>query len=162
MTSTPREDLIRRLDSLHYAKLYGAESAKVDFAVTLVRARRAAPLTQKELAERLGVSQAYIAKLEGGEANPTLGTIGSLLATLGRRLVTDTDDLRPEPTPAAPIPIQASASEEGSFIYFGELSDRSKTLSFQVGSSLKFLSYEEPSSESAAAGQERSIAGAHV
>jgi len=162
MTSTPREDLARRLNDPQYARLYGTETAKVDFAVTLAKARRAATLTQQEIAERLGVSQAYIAKLEGGEANPTLGTVGSLLATLGRRLVTDTDALLPEPTPAAPIPIQAAGSEEGLFIYFGEISDRPKALSFQVGSSVKFLPYEEPWSASATGKQESYAAGAHV
>ncbi|MYK36123.1 MAG: helix-turn-helix transcriptional regulator, partial [Chloroflexi bacterium] len=35
------------------------------------------------LAERARVSQAYIAKLERGDANPTIGHIGRLLACMG-------------------------------------------------------------------------------
>ena len=101
MNRTPREDLIDRLKDPEYAKLYGAENAKVDFAITLAKARKGANLTQKGLSEKLGISQPYVAKLEGGEANPTLGTIGSLLATLGYRLVTQTAPLSPEPMPPA-------------------------------------------------------------
>ncbi|MBA7479832.1 hypothetical protein ES707_15273 [subsurface metagenome] len=97
MNRTPRQDLIDRLKDPEYAKLYGAEQAKVDFAITLAKARKSANLTQKSLSEKLSISQPYVAKLEGGEANPTLGTIGSLLATLGYQLVTQTAPLSPEP-----------------------------------------------------------------
>ncbi|MCL5960731.1 MAG: helix-turn-helix transcriptional regulator [Chloroflexi bacterium] len=40
------------------------ESAKLDLWLQLVEARRAAGLTQAELAERLGVSQAQVARVE--------------------------------------------------------------------------------------------------
>jgi len=97
MNKTPREDLLEDLKDIEFAKLYGAESAKTDFAITLLKARENANLTQKEFAAKLGISQPYIARLESGEANPTLGTIGSILATLGLRLVTNTVSLTPEP-----------------------------------------------------------------
>jgi len=100
MNRTPRQDLVDRLKDPEYAKLYGAEQAKVDFAITLAKARKSANLTQKGLSEKLGISQPYVAKLEGGEANPSLGTIGSLLATLDYRLVTQTAPLSPEPITA--------------------------------------------------------------
>lgn len=100
MNRTPRQDLVDRLKDPEYAKLYGAEQAKVDFAITLAKARKSANLTQKGLSEKLGISQPYVAKLEGGEANPSLGTIGSLLATLDYRLVTQTAPLKPEPMPS--------------------------------------------------------------
>ena len=61
---------------------YGEESLKLDFALTLIQARKAQNLTQQELAARLGVSQAYIARLESGEANPTLSKAGRVLAYL--------------------------------------------------------------------------------
>lgn len=97
MIRTPFEDLVERLKDTEFAKLYGEEDAKLDFAITLTKARRSLNLTQKELAAKLGISQPYIAKLEGGEANPTLGTIGKLLATINLRLVTGTASLMPEP-----------------------------------------------------------------
>ena len=97
MNKTLREDLLEDLKDLEFAKLYGAESAKTDFAITLLKARENANLTQKEFAAKLGISQSYIARLESGETNPTLGTIGSILAMLGLRLVTNTASLTPEP-----------------------------------------------------------------
>jgi transcriptional regulator with XRE-family HTH domain len=100
MNRTPRQDLIERLKDPEYAKLYGEEDAKVDFAITLTKARRSLNLTQRSLADKLGISQPYVAKLEGGEANPTLGTIGRLLATINLRLVTGTAPLKPEPMPS--------------------------------------------------------------
>lgn len=101
MFRTPIQDIEQRLKDPEYAKIFGAEDAKSEFAITLARARDRAGLTQKELAEKLGVSQAYIAKLEGGEANPTLGAIGSMLAMLGLSVVMDVKPLLPyEAAPA--------------------------------------------------------------
>jgi len=97
MSSTFEGDLEQRLKDEEFAKMFGAAQAKSSFALTLAKARAELGLTQKELANRIGVSQAYIAKLEGGEANPTLERIGSLLAVLGLSLTTDTTTLSPYP-----------------------------------------------------------------
>jgi transcriptional regulator with XRE-family HTH domain len=97
MPATPTGDLLERLNDPEYAKLYGEENAKVDFAITLTKARKSLNVTQRSLAEKFGISQPYVAKLEGGEANPTLGTIGRLLAAINLRLVTSTAPLKPEP-----------------------------------------------------------------
>ena len=97
MLTTPTDDLLERLKDPEYAKLYGEENAKVDFAITLTKARKSLNLTQRSLAEKLNISQPYVAKLEGGEANPTLGTIGRLLAAINLRFVTGTAPLKPEP-----------------------------------------------------------------
>lgn len=97
MTRTFRDDLKQNLRDLEFAKGFGAARAKSNFAITLAEARRQLNLTQQQLAAKLGVSQAYIAKLEGGEANPTLERIGSLLAMLGLSLTTGTTTLSPYP-----------------------------------------------------------------
>jgi len=95
MTRTFEGDLKQNLQDLEFAKMFGVAQAKSSFALTLSKARAKLGLTQKELANKVGVSQAYIAKLEGGEANPTLERIGSLLGTLGLSLTTDTTTLSP-------------------------------------------------------------------
>jgi transcriptional regulator with XRE-family HTH domain len=97
MTRTFEEDLTKTLKDPESARIFGAAHANSSFALTLALARKKLGVTQQELAEKAGVSQAYIAKLEGGEANPTLGRIGSLLAVLGLSLVTDTAPLSPYP-----------------------------------------------------------------
>ena len=97
-------DLADRLKDRDYAGRYGAELAKLDLAKTLMRVRTEARLTQKELSERLEVSQPYVAKLESGEANPTLASIGKMLAALGLRLVTGTESLVPEEDSMGALP----------------------------------------------------------
>lgn len=53
----------------------------------LVRsARKQAGLTQAELAERAGVTQSVIARLERGAGNPTFLTLERVLHAAGRRL----------------------------------------------------------------------------
>jgi transcriptional regulator with XRE-family HTH domain len=56
-------------------------------------ARRAAGLTQADLAHRLGVSQAAVAKLERAGANPTIATLGDVLRSVGQRLVLTVEPL---------------------------------------------------------------------
>ena len=100
MTRTFEGDLQQKLQDPEFAKMFGAAQAKSSFAITLSHARRQLNLTQQELATRLGVSQSYVAKLEGGEANPTLERIGSLLAVLGLSLTTGTTTLYPQTQPS--------------------------------------------------------------
>ena len=110
MTMTPREDLERELQDPEFAAYYGADQAKVQLALTLVDARDRIRLTQKEVANKLGVSQPYVAKLEKGDANATIGKIGSMLALLGLRLVTQTEPLLPEPISPVTIYMKLTSS----------------------------------------------------
>lgn len=70
------------LDDIEYREEFGAETAKLEIAAALVRARALTKMTQSALAEAAGTSQAYIARLERGDANPTIGNIGRLLACM--------------------------------------------------------------------------------
>jgi predicted XRE-type DNA-binding protein len=47
-----------------YQKIYEEEAAKSELWLQLVEARQAAGLTQKQVAERMGVSQAQVARIE--------------------------------------------------------------------------------------------------
>jgi len=124
MTWTFEGDLKQELQNPEFAKIFGAAQAKSSFAITLAEARKASGFTQKELAKLAGVSQAYIAKLEGGEANPTLERIGSLLATLDLSLTTDTTTLSPYPDTSPledtwpPVPSLITAFEGVPFITY--------------------------------------------
>jgi len=95
MAGTFKDDLTKDLQDKEFARGFGAELAKTDFAMLLVKARKAASITQQELAAMAGTTQSYIAKLESGEANPTTGKIGELLALLGFRLTPTLSDLNP-------------------------------------------------------------------
>lgn len=61
----------------------------------LKEARRQAGLTQAQLARRMGVSQAAVAKLERPGANPAIATLDDALREIGQRLVLTTEPVRP-------------------------------------------------------------------
>ena len=53
-------------------------------AITMARAEQ--NLTQRELAERCGMRQSAFARLESGNANPTLKTLQQVAKGLGKKL----------------------------------------------------------------------------
>lgn len=67
-----------------FCRVYAEEAAKKDLWLQLVEARQAAGLTQAQMAERLGVSQSQVAKIEkrGYEAY-TLTTLRRYVQALG-------------------------------------------------------------------------------
>ncbi len=58
------------------------EKMKIGFAKLLINCRIHRKLTQRELAHKMGMKQQNIAKIESGEENLTLETIGRLLLAL--------------------------------------------------------------------------------
>ena len=52
----------------------------------MIDARKETGLTQKQLAEKSGISQGDISKLENGNANPSLRTLQRLAAGIGKTL----------------------------------------------------------------------------
>jgi HTH-type transcriptional regulator/antitoxin HipB len=60
--------------------------------------RRAAGLTQTDLASRAAVSRRWLADLEGGKATVEVGLVFKVISALGMFL-----DARPEPTPEIDI-----------------------------------------------------------
>ena len=68
-------------------EIYKEEAAKKELRLQLVEARQAAGLTQAELAGRLGVSQAQVARIEkSGYDSYTLNTLRRYVQALGKRL----------------------------------------------------------------------------
>ena len=61
---------------------FGAEGVKLALAFALLEARESAGMTRAELAEASGVSEAYISKLESGDANPAVGKVGEIFAAM--------------------------------------------------------------------------------
>jgi transcriptional regulator with XRE-family HTH domain len=58
-------------------------------------ARRAAGLTQAELARRMGTTQSAVARLEAKGANPRLRTLEKAVRATGRHLDVDVSDYSP-------------------------------------------------------------------
>jgi len=57
-----------------------------DIASQLSYARTRSKISQRELAEKTGMTQAAISKIEAGTANPTIATIEKLALALGLEL----------------------------------------------------------------------------
>ncbi|QBO36565.1 XRE family transcriptional regulator [Periweissella cryptocerci] len=64
---------------------YEIESEKLETAVALYKAREAAGLTQAELAEKAGTTQATIARIERGD-NVSFEKMAQLAQAMGKKL----------------------------------------------------------------------------
>ena len=64
------------------------DALEPEFAIiqAMIDARKETGITQKELSERTGITQADISKLENGNANPSLRTLRRLAKGLGMKL----------------------------------------------------------------------------
>ena len=66
-----------------FRKEYEAIQPEMDVIRALVDARNSQNLTQKELAERTGINQADISKIENGTRNPSLNLLKRLAEGMG-------------------------------------------------------------------------------
>src|SRR3954469_3766446 len=98
----------RKLANPEFAKTYEEEAAKKELWLQLVEAREEAGLTQTEIAKRLGVSQAQVARIEKrGYDAYTLNTLRRYVRALGDDFslqVTIRRLGRPEQQPASSLP----------------------------------------------------------
>lgn len=64
------------------------DALEPEFAIieAIMKARIETGLTQKQLSERTGISQADISRIERGTANPSLHTLQRLAEGMGRRV----------------------------------------------------------------------------
>jgi len=62
------------------------DSADRDILFAIAELRCGQGLSQKELAERTGIRQGDISKIESGKGNPTLATLNKIAIGLGMRL----------------------------------------------------------------------------
>lgn len=69
-----------------YVKEYDALEEEFALAETFIRARVQADLTQEQVAERMGTTQAVIARLESGRVKPSTRTLERFAKATGMRL----------------------------------------------------------------------------
>jgi len=65
---------------------YDALEPEFSIMQALINARKNSGLTQKQLAEKTGIAQADISKLESGNANPSLRTLQRIAEGMGMRV----------------------------------------------------------------------------
>lgn len=69
-----------------FRKEYEALQPERDITMSIIQARKEAGLTQAELSQRTGISQADISRLENGSRNPSLALLNRLAEAMNATL----------------------------------------------------------------------------
>lgn len=83
---TFRDHLKESLKDPGFKKVWEESEADFKLACQVIEARLARKLSQRDLAKKVGTSQAAIARIEGMNANPSLSFLKRLSAALGVKL----------------------------------------------------------------------------
>ena len=78
--------LSKQLQDEEFKKEYDTIQPEMDVIRAIVDARTSQNMTQKELAERTGINQADISKLENGTRNPSVNLLKRLADGMGMAL----------------------------------------------------------------------------
>ena len=78
--------LKEQLKDSEFRAEYDALEPEFTIIQAMLEARKSSGLTQKQLAERTGIAQADISRIETGEANPSLNTLKRLASGMDMRL----------------------------------------------------------------------------
>jgi ribosome-binding protein aMBF1 (putative translation factor) len=86
MGRTYKEFLDEKLKDPKFKKEWDELEPEYQLIRAMLDARQEQHISQRQLADRTGITQADISKIENGDANPTLETLKKLAAGLGMRL----------------------------------------------------------------------------
>lgn len=81
-----RETLAEEMKDPEFRAEWEALEPERQIIRAIIEGREEKDLTQKELAETTGITQADISRLENGTANPSLRTLKRLAAGLGMKI----------------------------------------------------------------------------
>ncbi len=76
----------KSLENLEVKAAYDALQPEYDIIQAMIDARKSQNMTQKDLAEATGITQADISRIENGTRNPSLEMVKRLAAGMGMRL----------------------------------------------------------------------------
>lgn len=83
---TLSEALKEQMKDETFKKEYEALEPEYEIINSLIDARKACNITQKQLSENTGIAQSDISKIENGSGNPTLKILQRLAEGLGMNL----------------------------------------------------------------------------
>lgn len=86
MSNSFNDFLKEQMQDEEFRAEYEALEPEFTIIQAMIDARKSSGLTQKQLAEKTGINQADISKLERGSGNPSLRTLQRLAAGMGMRL----------------------------------------------------------------------------
>lgn len=81
--------LAQQMEDPAFAAEYEAQRPEYEAIRVVIAARLACNMTQKELAEKTGIRQSNISRIENGSASPTIDTLARIAAGLGKQLKID-------------------------------------------------------------------------
>lgn len=81
--------LAQQMEDPAFAAEYEAQRPEYEAIRAVISARLACNMTQKELAEKTGIRQSNISRIENGSASPTIDTLARIAAGLGKQLKID-------------------------------------------------------------------------
>lgn len=81
--------LAQQMEDPAFAAEYEAQRPEYEAIRAVIAARLACNMTQKELAEKTGIRQSNISRIESGFASPTIDTLARIAAGLGKQLKID-------------------------------------------------------------------------
>ena len=86
MIMTLKEYKSKRMQDPEFAQEYAALQPEMNVVRAMIDARISQKLTQKELAERTGIAQTEISRLENGTRNPSIRLLQRLADGMGMEL----------------------------------------------------------------------------
>lgn len=78
--------LNKQLEDPEFAAEYEAQRPEYEAIRAVIAARLESHMTQKELAEKTGIRQSNISRIESGACSPTIETLARIAAGLGKQL----------------------------------------------------------------------------
>lgn len=81
-----REYLEEQLKDPEFREIWEADEAEFQVRKAIIEARIATGLTQQQVAEAAGMNQRAISRIEMGNTNPTVRTLGKLARGFGKKL----------------------------------------------------------------------------
>jgi ribosome-binding protein aMBF1 (putative translation factor) len=86
---TKRLDAMNPTERTEYDRAYAAAKLAAEVGERVRQAREAAGISQRELARRMGTSQAAVDRLEAGGVGATLTTLQRVATALGLTIIVD-------------------------------------------------------------------------
>ena len=81
-----RKYLNEQMDNPEFAVEYEVMRPEYEAIRAVIAARLECNMTQKELAEKTGIRQSNISRIESGASSPTVDTLARIAAGLGKKL----------------------------------------------------------------------------
>ncbi len=76
----------RQMDDPEFVEEYEAIRPEYEAIRAVIAARLECNMTQKELAEKTGIRQSNISRIENGTSSPTVDTLARIAAGMGKQL----------------------------------------------------------------------------